>query len=181
MRFVKVNSKPAVGDNLTAIYYVNQATSNSKDETTLLRNNQNNDFNYFTLTKINNVLLRTQAFEDHHLLQKAYVDQFQKDNERSLRDLGIDFYNESSDLVENNQHNKVNYTKLLNLDSITMKRSPTLSKEISNKRYIDDELDENTILRFIPTLESCIKVSVGNDAYNLAKDDKIQIPDTTII
>ena len=33
---------------------------------------------------------------------KAYIDSLHEENERSRRDLGIDFYNESSDLVKNN-------------------------------------------------------------------------------
>ena len=50
-----------------------------------------------------------------------------------------------------------------------------------NEKYIDDKLDKNTILRFNQTLEICLKVSVGNDRYNLTKYNKIQITDTTII
>ena len=52
---------------------------------------------------------------------------------------------------------------------------------MSKKKYIDDELDKNTILSFNKTLESYLKLTVGNDAYNLTKYDKIQIIDTTII
>ena len=37
------------------------------------------------------------------------------------------------------------------------------------------------MLRFNQTLENDLKVSVGNDTYNLNKYDKIQITDTTII
>ena len=46
---------------------------------------------------------------------------------------------------------------------------------------MDDELDKNTILRFNQTLESCLKVSVGNDIYHLTKYDKIQLTDKTTI
>ena len=60
-----------------------------------------------------------------------------------------------------------------------MKR--TSDNELSTKKDIDDELDENTILRFNQTLQNYLKVSVGNDMYNLTKYHKIQITDTTII
>ena len=36
-----------------------------------------------------------------------------------------------------------------------------------NKKYIDDELDKNTIVRFNQTLQNYLKVSVGNDMYSL--------------
>ena len=52
---------------------------------------------------------------------------------------------------------------------------------MARKKYIDDELDKNTVLRFNQTLQNYLKVSVGNDTYNLTKYDKIQITDTTII
>ena len=52
---------------------------------------------------------------------------------------------------------------------------------MSNKKYIDDQLDKNTVLRFNQTLQNYLKVSVGNTTYNLTKYNKIQLTDTTII
>ena len=52
VRFVKVNSMSAVGDYLTGKYYVDNAISNSVDEPTLVRNNQDNNFNNLNLTNI---------------------------------------------------------------------------------------------------------------------------------
>ena len=49
------------------------------------------------------------------------------------------------------------------------------------KKYIDDELDKNTILRFSQTLQNYLDVSVGNNTYILTKYDKIQINDRTEI
>ena len=60
-------------------------------------------------------------------------------------------------------------------------RNPTLDNELSNKKYIDDELDKNTIVRFNQTLSNYLKVTVGNDTYNLSKYNKIQLTDTTFI
>ena len=85
------------------------------------------------------------------------------------------------DLVKNNQDNVVNDKKLTNLDSITINRNPILNNEVSNKKYIDDQLNNNTTLRFNQTLEIYLKVSVGNDTFILTKYDKLQITDKTII
>ena len=113
-------------------------------------------------------------------LLKAYVDQFHQENEQSRRDLGIDFYIESNDIVKNNQDN-LNDNKLKNINSITINNNPTDDNHVSNKKYIDNELDKNTIVRFNQTLENYLKLSVGNDPYNLTKEIKIQITDTTVI
>ena len=48
-----------------------------------------------------------------------------------------------------------------------------------NKKYIDDELDKNTIVRFNQTLQNYLKVSVGNGMYSPTKYDKLQITDIT--
>ena len=71
--------------------------------------------------------------------------------------------------------------KLTNLHSITINRNPISDNELTNKKYIDDELDKNNLVRFNQTLQNYLKVSVGNDTYNPTKYDKIQIIDTTII
>ena len=49
------------------------------------------------------------------------------------------------------------------------------------KIYTDDEIDENTFVRFNQTLQNYPKLSVGNDTYNLTKFDKIYITDVTEI
>ena len=46
---------------------------------------------------------------------------------------------------------------------------------------MDNSIGEGTLLRFDQTLENYLKVSVGNDTYNLTKYNKIQIIDTTEI
>ena len=135
----------------------------------------------YNLTNVNSITLNKQAENDNEVITKAYVDEFHQENERSRRDLGIDFYNESNDLVKNNQDNDFNDNKLINLDSIKINRNPISDNEVSNKKYIDDELDKNTILRFNQKLEKYLKVSVGNDTYNLTKYKKISITDVTEI
>ena len=81
----------------------------------------------------------------------------------------------------NYQDNEFDINKLTNLDSVTVNRYPNLDNELANKNHIDDEIDKNTVLRFNQTLQNYLKVSVGNDTYNLTNYDKIQITDTTII
>ena len=176
-RFIKVNQLPQIDSHLTAKLYVD----NSIDEVSLVRNNKDNDFNNNNLSNINSITLNKQAENDNEVITKAYVDQFHQENERSRRDLGIDFYDESSDLVKNNQDNDFNDNKLINLDSITINRNPTLDNEVSNKKYVEDSIGTGTLLRFNQTLQNYLKVSVGSDIYKLNKYNKIQLTDTTII
>ena len=177
VRFLQVNQWPQIDSHLTPKLYVDTEI----DQSSLVRNNQDNDFNNNNLININSITLNTQAVNDNEVITKAFVDQFHQENERSRRNLGIDFYNESNDLVKNNQDNNLNDRKLTNIDSITVNRNPTSDNELSNKKHIDDELDKNTILRFNQTLENYLKVSVGNDTYNLTKYNEISITDVTEI
>ena len=174
-RFIQVNQWPQIDCHLTPRLYVD----NTVDESSLVRNNQDNDFNNNNLTNINSITLNKQAENDNEVITKAYVDQFHQENERSRRDLGIDFYDESSDLVKNTQDNDLNKNELTNLDSITINRNPVSDNEVSNKNYIDDELDKNTIVRFSQTLSNYLKVSVGSDIYHLTKYEKNYIADLT--
>ena len=137
------------------------------------------DFNDVKLENINTITLKKQAENDNEVITKAYVDQFHQKNEQSRRDLGIDFNDESSDLVKNNQDNNLNDNKLINIDSITINRNPSSDTEVTNKKYVDDSIGEGTLLRFNQTLANDLKVSVGNDTYNLTKYDKNYITDLT--
>ena len=134
-----------------------------------MRNTQENDFGNYTLTIINSITLNKQAKNNNEVKKKAYVDQFHQENERSRRDVGLGFYNESSDLVKNNQVNDLNDNKLTNLNSVSVNRNPTLDSESVNKKYIDDEPNKNTVLRFNQTLQNYLKLYVGNDTYKLTK------------
>ena len=142
-RVIQVNQWPQIDSLLTPKIYVD----NIIDESSLVQNNQGNDFNNYNLNNINSFTLNIQAVNDNQVITKAYVDQFHQENERSRRDLRIDFYNESSDLVKNNQDNDLNDKKLANLDSIVLNREePSLDNELANEKYIDDEPDKDTIL-----------------------------------
>ena len=147
-RFIQVNQLPQIDSHLTAKLYVD----NSIDESSLVKNNKDNDFGNYNLTNIKSITLNKQAENDNEVITKAYVDQFHQENERSRRDVGLDFFDESSDLVKNNQDNALEDNKLLNLDSISVNRKPSSDNELASKNYIDDELDKNTVLRFSQTL-----------------------------
>ena len=82
-------------------------------------------------------------------------------------------------MVKNNQNNDFNDNKLTNIDSITVIRNPDSDNDVSNKKYVDNRLDKNSIIRFNQALENYLKVSVGNDTSNLTKYDKIQKTDVT--
>ena len=101
--------------------------------------------------------------------------------ERTQRDLRLDFYDEPSYLVKNNQDNDLNDNKLPILVSIKVNRDPISDKKLAIKKYVDDSIEDGTILRLNQTLEKCLKISVGNDTYNLTKFKKIQLTDTTTI
>ena len=83
--------------------------------------------------------------------------------------------------MKNSRDNDLNDKKLTKLDSTTVNRNPTSHNEVSNKKYVDDELDKSTIVRFNRTLRNYLEVSVENDTYDLTKYDKIQITGTTKI
>ena len=80
----------------------------------LLRNNQDNDFNNHVLTIKNSITLNTQAVTDNQDITKAFVDPFYHENERSRRDLELDFYYETSDLVKSNQDDDLSDKKITN-------------------------------------------------------------------
>ena len=102
---------------------------------------------------------------------KSFVDSL-PESSRNRRDLSTVF---------NEQDFEFDKNKLANLDKNTVNRSPNSDNELVNKKYLDDELDKNTVLRINQTLENHLKVSVGNHTYNLTKYNKRQITHATII
>ena len=131
-RLIQVNRWPQIDSHLTAKLYVDSEI----DQPSLVRNNHDNDFGIYNPTNINSITLNKQAENDNEVITKAYVDQFHQENERSRRDVGLDFYDESNDLVKNNQDIDLNDNKLTNLDSITVNREPTSDDELANKKLI---------------------------------------------
>ena len=107
-RFIQVNQWPQIDSHLTPQLFV----ENAADEQSLVGNNQGNDFGNYNLTNINSITLNKQAENDDEVITKAYVGQFHQENERSRRDVGSDFYIESSDLIKDNQYNDLSDNKL---------------------------------------------------------------------
>ena len=93
---------------------------------------------------------------------KSYVDSLYE-NRRNRRDLSI---------VVNDQDNEFDDNKLSNLHCITVKRNSNSDNEVSNRKYKDDSIKEGTVVRFNQKLQNYLKVSAGNDTYNLIKYDK---------
>ena len=131
-RFIQVNQLPQIDSELTAKLYVDSAIG----EISLVRKNQDNDFNIYKLTNIISITLKKQTEIDNEVITKAHVDQFCKENERSGRDLGREIYDKSNDSVKNNQDNIFDNNKLTNLDSITVNSNPSFDNELANKSML---------------------------------------------
>ena len=175
-RFIQVNQLPQIDSQLTAKLYVDTQI----DQTSVVRNNQDNDFGNYNITNINSITLNKQAENDDEVITKAYVDQLHQENERSRRDVGLDFYVESNDLVKNNQDNDFNDNKLTNINLITINNNPTNNIHVTNKKYIDDELDKKTVVRLNDdSNDRYLQVRINNTPYNLQIYNKTHIIDTT--
>ena len=154
-----VNSMPAVGEHLTAKYYVDNAIFYHVNEPSLLRLDPDEKLK---LDEQDSVFLNSTLTSPKTILElptKSYVDSLHESC-RIRRDLSSVF---------NDQDNEFDNIKCTNLDSVTVNRNPNLDNKLANKKYIDDELDKNTVLRFNQTLQNYLRVSVGNDIYNLTK------------
>ena len=82
---------------------------------------------------------------------KGSVDSL-SENDRNMRDMSTVFSGQDNEFDDN---------------KLTMKINPTQDNELSSKKYIDDELDKNTILIFNQTLQKYLSVSVADDVCNL--------------
>ena len=70
---------------------------------------------------------------------------------------------------------------MTNLDSITVDRNLLSDNQLANKKCADDSLGGGNFSRLNQITETYLKVYVGNDIYNFAKNDRIKITDMTII
>ena len=131
---VKVNSYPTLDEQLTPKFYVDNFVYDRVDEASLLRLDPKGMIHH---GKLDSIFLNSSLTSRRTIIElptKSYVDSLHGENERSRRDLVLDFYDESS-----------------------------------------------TLVRFNQTLQNYLKVSVGNDTYNLTKYKKISITDITEI
>ena len=153
---------------------------NKFEDPSIIKNTDHVDFNNNYLDNVRMATVNELPEWPNELTSKFYVD-------RALSEL-LSYVNELHEINRNkrdlssvfsDQDNEFDNNKLTNLDSVTVNRNPNLDNELANKKYIDNELDKNTVLRFNQTLKNYLKVSVGKDTYNLTKYDKVQITDTT--
>ena len=72
IKFVKVDYQSAHPNHLTPKIYVDDAIN----ESSLVRNNKDNDCGNYNLTNLNTITLNKQAENDNEVITKAYVDQF---------------------------------------------------------------------------------------------------------
>ena len=156
VRFVKVNSLPVVREHLTPKLHVYKAISHSVDESSLSRFHPQEKINLHEQDSITLSSSLTSPKKMIYLPYKSFVDSLHEHN-RSRRDLSS-LYNNQDDEFDNNEWT--------NLNSITVNRNPSLDHDLAMKKYIDDEWDKNTVLRFMQTLDKYLKVSNGNDACN---------------
>ena len=162
--FFKVNRIPAFPEHLTEKIIVDNAISHSVDESSLLRLNPEEKLN---LDEQDSLFLNTTLTSPKTKIEiptKSYVGSLHESS-RNRGDLS---------LVFNNQDNEFDKNKLTNLHSITVNRDTNLDNELSKKKYVDGSIVEGTLLKFNQTLENYLKVSVGNDTYNITKYRKTQ-------
>ena len=155
---------------------------NKFNDPSIIKNTDHADFNNNYLDSVRMITVTELPEWPNDLTPKIYVDNALSDVISyidNLHEINRDRRDLSS--VFDDQDKEFDNNKLTNLDSITVNRDPNLDNELSNKKYVDDSIREGTILRFNQTLENYLKVSVGNDTYNLTKNNKIQITDTTEI
>ena len=162
VRFVKVNSKPAVGEHLTANYYVGNAIPDSVDVSSLLKLDPNEKLELCDQDSIflDSTLRSTKTIIEKHT--KSYNDTLHENN-RTRLDLSSVFCN---------QGKEYDFIKTPNLDSNTVNRNPSSNNEVSIKRYVEALTGEGTLVGFYQRLQNHLKVSLGNDTYNFTKQDK---------
>ena len=150
------------------------------NDPSIIKNTHHVDFNDKCFDNVRWIKVKELPEWNNDLTPKFYVDKALCDILPYVNDMH-EINRNRRDLLSvfNDQDNEFDNNKLFNLDSIAVNRNPNFDNELANKKYIDDELDKNTVLRFNQTLENYLKVSVGNSTYNSAKNDKIQITDTT--
>ena len=225
VRLVKVNSMPAVGEHLTAKYYVDNAISKAIDESSLLRfdpdekleqdsiilnstltspktileiptkNYVDNKFNDSSIIKnVDNVDFTDKDIDNVGWIK---VNKWPRDGEHLTPKLYVDNAIHESSLLRLHRDEKLKLDEQdsILLDSILI--PPNTIIELPTKSYVDSLHGENersrrdlgldfydessTLVRFNQTLQNYLKVSVGNDTYNLTKYNKISITDITEI
>ena len=135
VRFVKVNSMPAVGEHLTAKYYVDKAISDRVNEQSLLRLDPDEKLQQDSII-LNSTLTTPKTILE--LPTKNYVDN--KFNDPSI--------------IKNTDHVDFNNKILDNVFAIRVNSYPTIDAQLTPKFYVDNFIfnyvDEASLLRLDP-------------------------------
>ena len=100
---IKVNSYPTLDLQLTPKFYVDHFVIDCVDEGSLLRLDPKGKIHH---GKLDSISLNSSITSPRTIIElptKSYVDSLHGENERSRRDLGLDFHDESSTLVRFNK------------------------------------------------------------------------------
>ena len=156
VRFVKVNSMPAVGEHLTAKYYVDNAISKAIDESSLLRLDTDEKLTQDTII-LNSTLTSPKTIVE--LPTKNYVD---------------NKFNDSS-IIKNVDNVDFNDKDIDNVGWIKVNKWPRDAEHLTPKLYVDNAIHESSLLR----LHSDEKLKLDEQDSILL--DSILIPPNTII
>ena len=128
---------PAVGEHLTAKYYVDHAMYHSVSESSLLRLDPDDLLKLDEQGSIvlNSTLASLKTIRE--LPTKSYVDSLHESS-RNRRDLSSVFDDQDIEFDNN---------KLTTLDSLTVNRNPRSDNELANKKYVDDSIGDGNVLR----------------------------------
>ena len=155
---------------------------NKFNDPSIIKNTDHVDFHAKNLDNVNSIKVNHMPTVEEHLTPKIFVDNVVYEVISYVDRLHeINRNRQVLSSVFNDQDNEFDNNKLTILDSVTVNREPISDNELSTRKYIDDSIGEGTIVRFNQTLQNYLKVSVGNDTYNLNKYGRIQITDTTKI
>ena len=135
--FVKINSLPAVKKYHTPKLIVD----NSRHESELVRNFQKDGLKNGSLINFSQITLYSEPTDGNQTTNNCYVDSIS----------GSDRKRWELSLAKNDQVNDFNESRLVNLIVNTLNRNPILHEEAASKKYVDDTLEEGTILRFNQT------------------------------
>ena len=171
----KIKNLPYPEENSDAV--CKSYVDNKFNDPSIIKNTEHIDLNDRNITNARFIQVNQLRQIDSHLTAKLYVDIAISDgvNESSLLRLDPDENLEQDSVI---------------LDSTLT--SPKTIIELPTKSYVDSSHEENersrrdlgetsTLVRFNQTFQNYLKVSVGNDTYNLTEYNKISITDITEI
>ena len=138
VRFVKVNSLPAVREHLTPKFYVDEAISHYADESSMLRLDPDEKLKRDQQDSIIVNSTLTSGKTIIGIPTKSNVDSLHE-NRRNRREFLS---------ALNDQGNGFDKNKLTNLDSVVVNGDPSSDNELTNKKYVEDSIGKGTISSF---------------------------------